>query len=166
MTKNGSTHQILESSVRALAEALQDSNPKAAPDDAGYVATIEHNLLPAVRLDQFEDDLRAGDGNELETKFRAAHSSSALCVNAFAPFKDRPGDLVLAGIGGFHELGFERKCPTGLRGRRSPNLDFLAEGSGHVVAVESKCTEYLRSHEAVGVTHDHAIQCFSLDLLQ
>lgn len=148
MAKNSSSNSILESSVHALAEALRAGNAEAAPDGAGYVAAIEHNLLPGVRLDQFEDDLRAGDGNELETKFRAAHSSSALCVNAFAPFRDRPGDLVLAGIGGLHDLAFERKCPTGLRGRRSPNLDFLAEGPAHVVAVESKCTEYLRPHEA------------------
>jgi len=35
-------------------------------------------LLPLVMTDDFEADLQAGDGNELQTKFRAAHSSSVL----------------------------------------------------------------------------------------
>ena len=91
----------------------------------------------------FADDLSAGDGNELESKFRAAHSSSALAVNCFAPYKNSPSDLKLAGRVGFEKLRFESKCPTGIRGGRAPNLDVLAESDSLVVGVESKCTEYL-----------------------
>jgi hypothetical protein len=56
-------------------------------DRQGYVDWPQGNLIPGVRLDQFEADLRRGDGNELRMKFCALHSSAALAVNCFAPFK-------------------------------------------------------------------------------
>ena len=91
----------------------------------------------------FEADLRQGDGNELAGKFRAAHSSSALTVNVFAPFKSDISALCLAGKSGFETLHFERKCPHGLVGRRAPNLDVVAMGPNGIVAIESKCLEPL-----------------------
>jgi hypothetical protein len=117
-------------------------------DEKGYVSEASQNLIEGVRLNDFEADLRQGDGNELEGKFRAAHSSSALAVNTFAPFKANASTLRLPGGGGFANLHFERKCPHGLVGRRSPNLDVLADGPNGVVAVESKCLESLTSHKA------------------
>ena len=101
-----------------------------------------------MHLGDFEADLHQGDGNELEGKFRAAHSSSALAVNTFAPFKSRPAELPLPGASGFTDIKFERKCPHGLVGRRSPNLDVLADGPNGVVAIESKCLEPLTPHLA------------------
>ena len=56
--------------------------------------------------------------------------------------------LALPGGGPFTSLQFERKCPHGLVGRRSPNLDILAESPNGVVAIESKCLEYLTPHAA------------------
>lgn len=94
-------------------------------------------------------DLSAGDGNELQTKFRAVHSSSALAVNCFAPFRRRMEDLILPTEGLFQPLRFEQKCPTGLRGGRAPNLDVLLKGPVSVVGIESKLTEYLAPHRAV-----------------
>jgi len=41
----------------------------------------------------------------------------------------------------------EHQCPTGLRGK-APNLDLIAYRDGGVVAVESKCTEYLNPTRA------------------
>ncbi|MBU0483923.1 MAG: hypothetical protein KKB30_05360 [Proteobacteria bacterium] len=90
----------------------------------------------------FKDDLEGGNGNELEGKFRAVHSSSALAVNAFALFKKYPGKLVLAGKTDFIKINFEKQCPTGLGGT-PPNLDLLAESETDVVGVESKFLEYL-----------------------
>jgi len=81
-------------------------------------------------------------------KFRAAHSSTALAVNTFARFKPNAAALLLPSNGGFATLHFERKCPHGLRGRKSPNLDVLVEGPNGVVGVESKCTEHLSRHTA------------------
>jgi hypothetical protein len=130
---------------RALAEGFRLTKPNTTLSEDGYVNSIDDNLLPGVSRAQFENDLRKGDGNELNAKFLAAHSSSALAVNCFAPFKieERARELVLAGIAGFKALTFEKKCPTGLRGGTSPNLDLVCEGRVGVVGVESKCTEYL-----------------------
>jgi len=44
-------------------------------DEKGYVSETGQNLIEGVHLDDFEADLRQGDGNELEGKFRAAHSA-------------------------------------------------------------------------------------------
>lgn len=132
----------------ALKEALACRRPDIAIDDKGYTADFCDNLLPLVATEDFESDLSAGDGNELATKFRAAHSSSALAVNCFAPFRRRIADLTLSTAGLFETLQFEQKCPTGLRGGRAPNLDVLLAGPGGVVGIESKLTEYLTAHRA------------------
>jgi hypothetical protein len=134
--------------TRALIDALHAARPELRLTEQGYVSTPEENTLPGVKLRQFASDLEQGDGNELEGKFRAAHSSSALAVNCFAPFKDAIADLSLLGGNGFEKIQFERKCPTGLRGGRAPNLDLVAEAAAHVVAIESKCTEYLGAKPA------------------
>ncbi len=132
----------------ALIQGFIRSTPEAVLDEKGYVSEAAQNLIEGVRLVDFEADLRQGDGNEMEGKFRAAHSSSALAVNTFAPFKSDPAALRLPAGGGFASLSFERKCPHGLAGRRSPNLDVVAEGPTGVVAVESKCLEPLTPHVA------------------
>ena len=67
---------------------------------------------------------------------------------SIAPFRRRIGDLVMPGCAAFDQLQFERKCPTGLRGGRSPNLDVLVSGSTGVVGIESKLSEYLVKHRA------------------
>lgn len=142
------TRAPLDACRSALIHGFHRSAPKAALDEKGYVSEASQNLIEGVHLDDFEADLRQGDGNELEGKFRAAHSSSALAVNTFAPFRANPAELWLPGTGGFTNLHFERKCPHGLVGRRSPNLDVLADGPNGVVAVESKCLEALTPHQA------------------
>ncbi|HEY5331717.1 MAG TPA: hypothetical protein VIJ79_17695 [Acidobacteriaceae bacterium] len=106
----------------ALTQGLQRS-AAAQVNEKGYVKTTAENLVEGVYPEDFEADLREGDGNELESKFRAAYSSSALAINTFAPFKTKPADLRLPSGSGFTELRFERKCPHGLVGRRPPNLD-------------------------------------------
>jgi hypothetical protein len=143
-----STKSPLNACRSALARAFPHARPGGALDDKGYVSDAAKNVIEGVHLIDFEADLRQGDGNELEGKFRAAHSSSALGVNNFAPFKSRPAELMLPAGGGFASIQFERKCPHGLIGRRSPNLDVLADGEGGIVAIESKCLEYLSSHKA------------------
>ncbi len=131
----------------ALGLALCRSKPGTILTPAGYVKSAAENLLDGVSLQDFEADLRQGDGNELEGKFLAAHSSSALAVNNFAPFKRHPEMLNLVGLSGLSILQFECKCPTGLPGK-PPNLDLVAESKNGVVGVESKCTEFLRRHIA------------------
>jgi hypothetical protein len=132
----------------ALQEAFRRQRPDVHVDERGYVGDFRETLLPMVFPEDFEEDLNAGDGNELENKFCALHSSSGLAVNCFAPFRSRITDLNLQSVGGFDSLQFERKCPTGLKGGRSPNLDVLLSGQSGVIGVESKLTEYLGRHQA------------------
>jgi hypothetical protein len=107
----------------------------------GYVKYPSHNLLPGIDLSDFESELSAGSGDELSSKFLAVHSSSALVVNTFAPFKRDPSGLKLCGVQGFQSIRFEHKLSTGLGGT-PPNLDLVAENDTDVIAVESKLLEY------------------------
>src|SRR5450759_1463439 len=91
------TRAPLDACRSALIHGFHKSAPNAALDEKGYVSEASRNLIDGVHLNDFEADLRQGDGNELEGKFRAAHSSSALAVNTFAPFRTRPDKL--RGIG-------------------------------------------------------------------
>ena len=134
--------------LTALHAAFARERPDVPLVDRGYTTDFHDTLLPLVEPVDFETDLSAGDGNELQTKFRAVHSSSGLAVNTFAPFRRRIADLALPGGTGFDTLAFEQKCPTGLRGGRPPNLDVLLSGPGGVVGIESKLTEQLSQHRA------------------
>ncbi len=130
--------------VRAKHAIQQRYNEiSTAPLDAsGYAPSPELNLLPGVRLDDLQADLSQGSGNELEGKFRAAHSSSALAANTFGPWRHHPHALRLLDHSGFTSFQFERQCPTGLGGI-PPNLDFLVEGPDLVIGAESKFLEIL-----------------------
>lgn len=143
-----SPNQSKKQAIQALRDGLARLKPAIDLDRNGYTASFHDNLLPTVLPEAFEADLRQGDGNELETKFRAAHSSSALGVNCFAPFHKRLAELTLLDKQGFDSLRFEAKCPTGLRGRRAPNLDLLLQAGSDIIGVESKLTEYLTRHQA------------------
>jgi hypothetical protein len=131
-----------------LRAAFARQRPDILIDNNGYARDFRDTLLPLVTTDDFEADLQAGDGNELQTKFLAAHSSSGLAVNCFAPFRNRTADLTLPWLGPFDALQFEQKCPTGLRGGRAPNLDVLLSGPTKVIGIESKLTEYLTRQRA------------------
>jgi hypothetical protein len=131
--------KALRSKTRVKAALLQQF--AGVTDQNGYVDTPEQNLVHGVRLDQFQDDLRRGDGNELKTKFRAVHSSAALAVNTFAPFKDRPQDLTFFGRQGAVGIQFEKQMPI-IPGRRPSNLDVWIDLGTTAVAVESKFLEY------------------------
>jgi len=132
----------------ALRRGFLRSAPQTEVDEKGYVGEATENLIDGVYLSEFEADVRQGDGNELGNKFLAVHSSSALAVNTFAPFKAHPAALGLVADTGFISLHFERKCPHGLREGNPPNLDVFVDGPKALIAVESKCTEHLRSHKA------------------
>ena len=133
--------------LHSLREAFERHWPATAIDGKGYTNSYRDNLLSFVALEDFEDDLRAGVGKELESKFCAAHSSAALAVNCFAPFKPRIADLAMQEGDIFEDLRFEYKCPTGLLGI-PPHLDVMLFGPGVVVGIESKLTEYLTRHSA------------------
>jgi Restriction Endonuclease associating with ARP len=130
-----------QSRHRIKAKAALRGRFSGNTDDLGYVDWPKNNLVPGVHIDQFESDLRHGDGNELRIKFCAVHSSSALVVNCFARFKDRHEDLVLFGLRGSARIEFEKKLPIIPR-RRPSNLDVWIDRGETAVAVESKLLEY------------------------
>jgi len=129
-------------SIASTAKAALLRNFSGSTDDKGYTKSPQENLLSGVDLTTVEDDLRSGDGNELRTKFCAVHSSCALAVNCFAPFKLQPSRLSLLGKQRATKVDFEHKLPI-FHGGRSPNLDVWIEFGHDVVAVESKLLEYL-----------------------
>ena len=137
----------LERAKARLLDAAVRARPGAQFDAAGYATGVEGNLVDGVSKDLFEADYRVGAGHELEGKMRAAHSSAALVVNTFAPWRQSPSTLLLAKSTGFSSLQFEAIFPTGLGGT-PPHLDLMAYGPSPV-AVESKCLEYLTPKAAL-----------------
>jgi len=155
-----SSNRLLRQCKLALARRIREINPIAPeiPDYPGYLASLSNNLLPGITPELYQDEYIAGAGDELNwsvrngmrcpPKMQAVHSSSALVVNHFAPWKLDLGRLALCGSGRFTSLTFEATMPTGLGGT-PPHLDFLAQSAADAsVAVESKATEVLREHRA------------------
>ena len=135
--------EVQKQCVLGLARGLKHASSGLSFDEKGYVATPEANLVPGLQLADFEADLRAGAGAELDGKFRAAHSSCALAINCFAPFRAGRMPLSIGRHQALKIIGFEQKVSTGLSRAQPPNLDLLAMGPDGLVALESKCTEYL-----------------------
>ncbi|MFN8710447.1 MAG: PGN_0703 family putative restriction endonuclease [Planctomyces sp.] len=135
--------KIRKTAQRTLQKRLGES---VLLDSKGYVSRPEQNLLPGVLMEHFESDIREGDGNELQTKFCATHSSTALAINSFAWFRpaERLQYLTMWDQTGATALRFERKCPIFPGRRGAPNLDVWVEYNGRIIAIESKLTEYFK----------------------
>lgn len=133
--------------LAGLARSAEAASAGKATDLQGYFAAPEDNLLPSVSLDTIRAELEAGAGGELGGKFRAAHSSSALAVNSFEPLRRWGLPIRLAGEL-VHVQAFEARMPTGLARAQPPHLDVVASGAEAVVAIESKCLEYLTPKSA------------------
>jgi hypothetical protein len=114
-------------------------NNSKIPNINGYVNVFNDNLIKGVEKEYFLNDLRNGSGNELDSKFKALWSSSALVVNNFVPFIKNIHELVFDN-NIFEKAGFERKFPTGLGGT-PPNIDFFMEKNDLVIGFESKYLE-------------------------
>lgn len=142
MTKNTSVADRARLALIASARKFGT----ASYDADGYVAKVEDNLSPFVTLASIKDAFETGRGSELNGKMRAAHSSSALTVNTFGRWSDDTAELSVAGYSNFSSLAFERQCSSGLGGT-PPHLDVVLEGSGGVLAIESKLIEYLTPKE-------------------
>ena len=133
--------QAYDRAVHALREAFVAVNGRNALRPDNYAHTLTANLLYPMSPET-QHDLTAGAGQELKKKSRAPHSSTVMVVNTFEPWRAHCGQLELAGVRSFKKITFEKKCPTGLAGT-PPHLDLIAETTDAVVAVESKCLEYL-----------------------
>jgi hypothetical protein len=139
----------------ASAARFRTNSPGACFDDSrlGYVSNWRENLIEGVSPDDVELDLGRGSGGELRPrrdtppKFMAMHSSAALAVNSFGPFRRFPARLHFLGRNDFTFLTFEYKPANGL-GTQAPNLDVGLKASGHIVGIESKFLEPLNVHVA------------------
>ncbi len=76
-------------------------------------------------------------------KFAAIHSSAALAVNCFGPFKKNPNSLTLLGKRGAKAVMFEEKFPIFDKKVGAPNIDVWIDFGDEAVAVESKFLEIL-----------------------
>ena len=111
----------------------------------GYVGNhIENLICEFENWEEIEEEFGGGQGGELNPdrngniKFDAAHSSSALCANNFAPFKLKMDEFCLFNQSGFFEASFEKKLSTGIS---KPNLDFFLRNEAAIIGLESKFTE-------------------------
>lgn len=129
--------------IEAHAKACIATRPITRLNSIGYLTDYREALLEGVTPESFVSDLEAGAGNELQGKFLAPHSSSALAVNSFGWFAGQKGRASLAGHCGLDLVGFEQKFPTGLKRAQPPNLDIVLQRKEDLIAVESKCLEYL-----------------------
>jgi hypothetical protein len=80
------TRAPLDACRSALIHGFHKSAPNAALDEKGYVSEASRNLIDGVHLNDFEADLRQGDGNELEGKFRAAQQKQQLTPHFCSTF--------------------------------------------------------------------------------
>jgi hypothetical protein len=139
--------ELAARAYKALLAGARKAHPAVEFDSIGYARDWRDNLGAVDCLQAIQSDFGGGAGRELAGKFRAAHSSAALVVNAFHPWRLAPDGLKLAGVSDFRGLRFEAVCPTGLKGT-PPHLDLLADGETPV-AVESKCTEWMSGPKPV-----------------
>jgi len=120
------------------------------PDSRGYLPSYEINLLQPLSAEAHRS-FAQGSGSELlpsegcPPKMAALHSSSALAVNAFDYWSDKPLGLIAAALALEQtptHFRFEAQFPTGLRGK-PPHLDLaFFFPDGHILGIESKFTEW------------------------
>lgn len=92
---------------------------------------------PAVPVELAGDRMRA-----LMAKPRRPDTAAALALASFVPWLAHAGRLELAGIGGFRELHFAARLPTGVRGT-PPVIDVMAFGPAGVVGGAVQLFDYL-----------------------
>jgi hypothetical protein len=153
--ENIASPKVLRERCRlALSRAFIRSNPDGLLDAKGYTSDPRANLVHGVHFEDVECDFLQGGGGELRgngrrpPKFLAAHSSAALAVNVFGPFKRNPLSLRMPWADSLVCLHFERKCPHGVGKGNPPNLDVVLQGPHGVIGVESKCLEPIGNHKA------------------
>jgi hypothetical protein len=77
-------------SYAALLAGAQEAHPRAEYDQKGYACRWQDNVLSGIPFAEITNDFGAGAGRELDRKLCAAHSSAALVVNTFGPWRTQP----------------------------------------------------------------------------
>jgi hypothetical protein len=112
----------------ALAEALRgERRAGGASPESGLIDGVDGADLP---------------GGLTPQRLELPHSTAALTVNSFLPWRRACGELTLAGQTGFDAIQFDARCPTGLRGT-PPQLNLLALAEPTAVGVMVHSIAYL-----------------------
>jgi hypothetical protein len=148
---------LYEAAKRALQNAFLRTATQEAVGNLGFpydaCASVQANLLDGVPFDDFRKSFDDGKGKELHgddrcpPKMAAIYSSSALVVNNFGPWYGDPDQLLIKEHEGFKQIAFEAQLPTGLGGT-PPHLDVCLDSDNEILAIESKCLEYLTTKPA------------------
>ncbi len=109
----------------------------------GRVLSWTDVLVPGLDPAQAPEMRRATDAPRL----RDPSGGPALALNSFLAWRDDLETLRLAGEGGFKELRFDARCPTGVRGT-PPHLDLILANGVALVAVHASGFEYLQRSTA------------------
>jgi hypothetical protein len=135
----------------AVAYQREWATSQRLPFSNGYLTEVGHNLRSPLSKGARSAFAR-GSGSELMSrgpkppKMCALHSSSALAVNVFDFWTERPNSVLAQRLGMKRQevtVSFEKQFPTGLRGV-PPNLDIVIRGKEDpFVAIESKFTEWM-----------------------
>jgi hypothetical protein len=152
--------ELTRARMRRCAGLLESMTAELASlvDGTGRTCAFEDNLLRASSDSQvaiLRAHLAAGDGGELSGSLdggrpdaHAAHSSSALALNAFGEWLGFEPQLVVDGVSGFtNPLRVEARQRI-CRGGWAPDLDCLLTGPSVVVGIESKLTGPPATHPA------------------
>ena len=151
-------HRFTAALVRSARGRRSGSASRDRVDAKGYACKWQENVVDGMPITVIADDFGSGAGRELDKKLCAAHSSAALVINTFGRWRTEPESLRIAGVSRFHNIQFEMTFPTGLGGT-PPHLDLFADGDS-IVAVESKCTEWMDSKLALfSDSYDRLLDC-------
>lgn len=134
--------RVREKCKLGLRQAFELIHPDRPVDARGYTHVLADNLIVADLEDDIRSEFGAGAGGELR-RMMAVHSSAALAVNAFAPLRRANIRFALAGESNLQVIDFEATRPIADLSRIPPHLDAVCASRDAVVAIESKCTEYL-----------------------
>lgn len=115
------------------------------------------NLLPGVPTQRVRARLEAADGKELATgKFNSPESSSALAVDCFGWFLDRPERLPtlpsIFPLSSWNRVEIEYQARFPWSGGRHPWLDAAAFTSDVLVGIESKRFEPFRDRKIASLS--------------
>jgi hypothetical protein len=137
-------------------------------DAAGYLPAVSDNLRQPLSDTAQADFVARGGGEFHDSQFqnarghvarmRAAHSSTALAVNVFDYWNTADPAPLAEALGlpaPIRRIVFEPHLPTGLAGNPA-NPDILLEiGSGGLLAIECKFSEWLvPKRQRAGVFHE------------
>ncbi len=137
-------------------------------DAAGYLPTVNDNLRQQLSVSAQADFAARGaaefqdadfqNGKRHAARMRGVHSSTALAVNVFDHWNTADPTPLAEALGlsaPIRRIVFEPQLPTGLAGNPA-NPDILIEcGSGGLLAIECKFSEWLvPKRQRAGVFHD------------